>query len=386
MYYNFDYYPDRRNTGCFKYDYSEKKYGVKDLLPFSVADMDFKVAPEITEKIKEVADKGVYGYSFLTEKYYNSTINILKKFNWNVEKEEIIFCPRIIQAMAVAVNTFSKEGDEIIYLSPGYSPLTECITDNHRIAVGIPLKREKDSYIIDYEEIENKISSKTKIFLLVNPHNPTGRVWSKEELRKISDICEKNSLIIISDEIHASFVYNNMKYNPFATISDYAANNSIIFQSISKTFNIPGIHLSNAIIKNYDLRYPFKKKVDSCGVHEGNIFIEPIVCTAEKIYDTWVSEINSYIYENYLYLKEFFKENFKELEVCKMEGTFLVWINYSNSNYSKEDIYSWFFKRAKIAVQFGEEFGEAGKGYIRFNIACPKEILKKALNLLKDFK
>lgn len=383
--YNFNYYPDRKNTGCFKYDYSEKKYGVKDLLPFSVADMDFKVAPEIIEKVKEIAEQGVYGYSFLTEDYYNSIINILKKYEWNVEKDEIIFCPRIIQAMAVVINTFTNKDDEIIYLSPGYSPLTECIVNNHRVAVGVPLINSNGHYSIDFEEIERKISSKTKLFLIVNPHNPTGRVWTKEELQKISDICEKNKLIVVSDEIHASFVYGNKKYQPLATVSNYLANNSIIFQAISKTFNIPGIHLSNAIIKNYSLRYPFKKTVDAFGVHEGNIFIEGITCTAEKIYDIWVTEINEYIYNNYLYFKEFFKENFSKLEVCQMEGTFLIWINYSNGGYSKEDIYSWFFQRAKIAVQFGEDFGETGKGYIRFNIACPREILVEGLTRLKKF-
>lgn len=384
--YNLDNIPNRKNTGCFKYDYSEKKYGVKNLLPFSVADMDFEVALEIREKIKEIVDKKVYGYTFLTEEYYNSVIAILKKYNWKIEKDEIIFCPRIIQAMAVAINTFTNKDDEILYLAPGYSPLTECISNNNRIPVGVVLKNKDNSYIIDFEELQNKITLKSKILLIINPHNPTGRVWTKEELTKISEICEKNSLIVISDEIHSSFVYGEKKYCPLATVSKYLANNSIIFHSISKTFNIPGIHLSNAIIKNNNLREKFRNGVNAFGMHEGNIFVEGVTTVAERIYDNWVKELNNYIYDNYLFLKEFFKKNFPKLEVYKLEGTFLVWINYSKNGYKKEDIYSWFFKRAKIAVQFGEEFGKEGEGYIRFNIACSRQNLEEGLKRLKNNK
>jgi cystathionine beta-lyase len=376
----FNKITNRVGTNCFKYDYRKTKYRLDDILPLSVADMDFKTPTEVIDSLNKTVLHGIFGYTFLTDKYYISVSNwFFKRYNWRVKRENIIFCPRIVQAVSLIIQNFTKENDKVGVFSPGYSPLSNSVRQNNRDLVEIPLILEENHYEIDFDLLKKEIKKGIKLFILINPHNPTGRVWTKEELIKIAKICKEEDVLIISDEIHSDFIKKEYNYTPLASISKDISKKVITCTSPTKTFNLPGIQVSNIIIENESIRDKFKNMVEINGLHEPNSFVEPSVLAAYEYGERWLEELLLYLDENKEFLINFINKNNLPFKVIKGEGTFLVWIDYRQSNLSYQEMWKWIVEEARVGIQFGESFGLGGEGFFRINIASPREILQEGL-------
>lgn len=382
---DFDNIIDRYNTNSAKWDEADEIYG-KDLIHLGVADMDFKSPEPILKAMNKVVEHGVFGYTVLNKNYYDATVNWMKrKFDWIIEKEWIVFCPRISVAVSLVIQTLTNEGDGIIVQQPLYSPLRDAVTKNNRKLIVNSLKLEDGKYIMDFDDLEQKIDSSVKLMILCNPHNPIGRVWKKEELKKIEEICIKHNLIVISDEIHADILYKGQKHIPLASISKEMQQRTIVCNSITKTFNVPGVIVSNIIIPNEDIRKIVEDKIDQLGIHNPNIFAVPVLETAYTQCDSWLSEAIDYIELNYNYVKTYIHENMPKLKIIEPEGTYLIWIDCRELNLDESELKNLFIEKAKVGVYMGSVFGEEGKGFIRINIATPKENLILALEKIKEY-
>lgn len=382
---DFDNIIDRYNTNSAKWDEADEIYG-KDLIHLGVADMDFKSPEPILKAMNKVVEHGVFGYTVLNKNYYDATVNWMKrKFYWIIEKEWIVFCPRISVAVSLIIQTLTNEGDGIIVQQPLYSPLRDAVTKNNRKLIVNSLKLEDGKYIMDFDDLEQKIDSSVKLMILCNPHNPIGRVWKKEELKKIEEICIKHNLIVISDEIHADILYKGQKHIPLASISKEMQQRTIVCNSITKTFNVPGVIVSNIIIPNEDIRKIVEDKIDQLGIHNPNIFAVPVLETAYTQCDSWLSEAIDYIELNYNYVKTYINENMPKLKIIEPEGTYLIWIDCRELNLDESELKNLFIEKAKVGVYMGSVFGEEGKGFIRINIATPKENLILALEKIKKY-
>lgn len=380
MNYNFDEIINRYNTNCAKWDEASEEYG-KELIYLGVADMDFKSPKPVIKAMEKVIEHGIFGYTVLNENYFKVIQNWIKnRFNWSIQKEWILFCPRISVAISLIIETLTKEGDGIIVQSPGYSPIRDAVVKNKRKLILNSLKLENGKYKMDLEELENKIDSSVKIFILCSPHNPVGRVWTKEELKELSDFCIKHNLIIISDEIHSDIVYKEYKHTPIGLISDEIQERCIVCNSITKTFNVPGIITSNIIIPNEKIRNSIKKTIDKSGNHNPNIFSVPAVEAAYTECDDWLKELLEYVEENYKYFKCYINKNMPKFKIIKPEGTYLVWIDCRELGLKEEELEDFFANKAKVGVYMGSIFGEEGKGFIRVNLGTARENIKIALD------
>lgn len=382
---DFDNIIDRYNTNSAKWDEADEIYG-KDLIHLGVADMDFKSPEPILKAMNKVVEHGVFGYTVLNKNYYDATVNWMKrKFHWIIEEEWIVFCPRISVAVSLIIQTLTNEGDGIIVQQPLYSPLRDAVKKNNRKLIVNSLKLEDGKYIMDFDDLEQKIDRSVKLMILCNPHNPIGRVWKKEELKKIEEICIKHNLVVISDEIHSDILYKGQKHIPLASISKAMQQRTIVCNSITKTFNVPGVIVSNIIIPNEDIRKIVEDKIDQLGIHNPNIFAVPVLETAYTQCDSWLSEAIDYIEVNYNYVKTYIHENMPKLKIIEPEGTYLVWIDCRELNLDESELKNLFMEKAKVGVYMGSVFGEEGTGFIRINIATPKENLILALEKIKEY-
>ncbi len=379
---NFDEKIDRYNTNSCKWDEYFEKYG-KNVLQLAVADMDFRSPKEILEKMSNIVKHGIFGYTMLPETYFNSVINwYIKKYNWKIEKEWILYSPRVGISVSLIIKNMTKADDSIIMLTPAYPPLKDAIIKNNRKIIEVPLTLQNNHYIIDFEILEKSIEKNTKIFLLCNPHNPTGRVFNKFELEKIVDFCEKHNLIIVSDEIHCDLIFAPNKHIPIGMLKK-AKNRSIICSSITKTFNVPGVITSNLIIPNPNIRNHMKEILDAAMIHNPNIFAAGITEVAYNKCEYWLEEVIKYIFNNRLYLKNYLEINLSQLKLIDSEGTYLAWIDCRNLNLSEKELQDLLINKCKVNVYMGGHFGEIGKGFIRVNLATTKKNIELFLNNLK---
>jgi len=379
--YNFDEIIDRTNTYSEKWDEVDKIFLNSNLLPLWVADMDFLSPPPIIDAFIKRAKHGIYGYTFLPPEYYDAIINWYEnRYDWKLQKKWITFTPGVIPALNIAIQSFTKPQDKVVIQTPAYPPFFSAVRNNKRRRVLNSLQLINDHYEMDLDDLEKKINKEhPKILILCSPHNPTGRVWKKSELIKIGDICLENNILVISDEIHCDLVYPNYNHIPFASISEEFALNSITCTSISKSFNLPGLKLSNIIIPNQKLRSEFRRTCQRIGITQPNCFGPSILIAAYNKCEDWLNEVILYIQENLLYLKRYLNEHLPQLKVINPEGTYLVWIDFRNLGIEPKKLSSILLKKAKVALFEGYLFGKDGIGFNRINIACPRSILKMAL-------
>lgn len=379
--FDFDTITDRSNTNAIKYDLAEKRNKPLDTISLWVADMDFKTAPCIQKTLAEKAAHGIYGYSRPDSRYYNALRNwLLTEHNFEIKDEWVVNTPGVSYAFATAIRALTEEGDAVLITRPVYYPFSNVINNQNRKLVNSALVLKNGHYEIDYEDFENKIiSEKVKVFLFCSPHNPGGRVWTKEELEKISEICLKHNVIVISDEIHSDITFENHKHTVFASISDETRENSIICTAPSKTFNLAGLQFSNIIIPNEKLRSKFTKEMERTGYDEPSLMGIVAATAAYSEGKEWFEAAKAYIWNNILFAEKLVREKCPKIKVLKPEGSYLLWMDFSAFNLSDSQINDRILNKAKVWLDGGIMFGPEGKKFQRINCATPRAILEKAL-------
>ena len=379
--FDFDTITDRSNTNAIKYDLAEKRNKPLDTISLWVADMDFKTAPCIQKALAEKAAHGIYGYSRPDSRYYNALRNwFLTEHNFEIKDEWVVNTPGVSYAFATAIRALTEEGDAVLITRPVYYPFSNVINNQNRKLVNSALVLKNGHYEIDFEDFENKIiSEKVKVFLFCSPHNPGGRVWTKEELEKIFEICLKHNVIVISDEIHSDITFENHKHTVFASISDETRENSIICTAPSKTFNLAGLQFSNIIIPNEKLRSKFTKEMERTGYDEPSLMGIVAATAAYSEGKEWFEAAKAYIWNNILFAEKLVREKCPKIKVLKPEGSYLLWMDFSAFDLSDSQINDRILNKAKVWLDGGIMFGPEGKNFQRINCATPRAILEKAL-------
>ena len=382
--YDFDKIIDRHGTNCLKFDFAKERGKNGDELSLWVADMDFEVAKPITDALQAQVNHGIYGYTEVKSDYFDIVKNWFKdNFDWEIKKGSLVKTPGVVYAIAMAVKAFTKEGEAVIIQQPVYYPFSEMIIANNRKLVNSPLVLKDGRYEIDFEDFEKKIvKNNVKLFILCSPHNPVGRVWSVEELKKIGDICIKHGVVIFSDEIHADFVYEPNKHHVFASLGESYAANSVIATAPSKSFNIAGLQVSNIFIENKKLCDAFRNEIVKSGYSQLNTMGLVAARAAYESGKEWLDEVRAYIKDNLIFFRDYLKENIGELSLIEPEGTYLVWVDFRKLGLSEKQREDLIVNKAKLWIDSGAMFGVDGEGFERFNIACPREYLKMALDSL----
>lgn len=383
MKYNFDRVLDRSNSNSVKWNTDEVKKD-KGILPMWIADMDFKVSDEILEALKEPIDHGVLGYNIIPDSFYDSIINwVDKKHKWKIKREWISFIPGIVPGISVALNEFTDEGDEVLIQPPVYHPFYRVAKNNDRKIIENPLGLVDGEYKMDLKDMKDKIGEKTKLAVLCSPHNPVGRAWTKDELEEFGEICVKKNIIIVSDEIHSDLVFNNNVHTPTAKVSDDIKMNTITFMSPSKTFNIPGLYASVAIIPNDRLKNRFDKRLSKWEMGGANTFSIAGFTAAYEKGEEWLSEALEYIEDNIDFAVKYINENIKGVKTYKPDSTYLMWLDFNDTGKTQEQLENLLLEKGKVMLNNGEMFGSGGEGFFRLNIACPRAMLEDGLKRIK---
>ncbi|MBO3444925.1 MalY/PatB family protein [Clostridium sp. CCUG 7971] len=380
MKYKFDEVIDRSNNFSAKWSEMDKKYGTNDILPMWVADMDFKTAPCIIDALKSRLEQGIYGYTTRPNSYNQSIVNwILKRFNWNIKSEWLIYSPGVIPTISLIIQEMTNKNDKVMIQEPVYSPFNSVVKDNERKLVISPLKKLEDgSYVMDYEDIESKIKD-VKLFILCNPHNPVGRVWTKEELKRLGDICLKHNVKVISDEIHSDIIFKGYSHTPFASISEEFAQNSITCMAPTKTFNIAGLQMSYVILPNKDDYKTLDFAFSRIDIRRNNAFSLVATEAAYNHGEDWLEELLEYLEGNMDFAINYIKYNMPSLKVKKPEGTYLLWVDFSELGLNENELNKLLVEKSKVALNNGSSFGIGGYNYQRINLACPRSMVKEAL-------
>ncbi len=385
MKYNFDKKIDRKGSNSIKYDRASVVFGTEDILPMWVADMDFATADFIISDIKKRLQHPILGYTMRSKEFNNAFIRWAKKrYDWEVENQWLEFSPGVVSALAVSILALTSEGDKIIIQPPVYHPFFETIKGNNRVLLENSLKKDNQgNYKMDFEHLKSIIDEKTKMIIISNPHNPVGRVWTVDELQELGQIALENDLIILSDDIHSDFVYKNFQYTPIASLSDEIAKRTITAMSPSKTFNIAGLSTSVIVIPNEEYKKKYANKMASMHLFLGNIFGAEALISAYNKGEEWLLQLLEYLEENIDYASEFIKKNISSVEVRKPQGTFLLWLDFSKTGLSHDEIKEKLIKEAKLGFNSGLEFGKQGEKFFRMNIATPRENIEYALERLE---
>lgn len=384
MKYDFDEVVDRRNTESVKWDMLNATFDTDDVLPMWVADMDFPIPQEIVDAVSGRAKHPVYGYTQRGRSYYETIRYWLKtKHNWDIKKEWLASTPGVVSAIAIAVNAFTEPGDKVLVQPPVYHPFYTSIEGNGRKLVTNPLKNNDGFYTMDFEDMEEKLKNGVKMFVLCSPHNPVGRVWNKDELTKVSELCLKYNVLMISDEIHSDLVYGGCEHISAAAISEDIALNTITCMAPSKTFNIAGLCTSYVIIPDEKKHEQFDKKVESLGIGTGNVFGITALEEAYLSGEEWLTEILQYLDCNADYLTDFINRRINGIKVRKPQGTYLAWLDCRDLGLSNEKLKNFFVYKAKVGLNEGIMFGPEGEGFFRLNFGCPRSILKEGLERIE---
>lgn len=383
---DFDKVINRRNTRCIKYDFAERRGMPKDVLPLWVADMDFKTSSYVVDALKERAEEGIFGYSEVQTPYFEIVRDWMKNHHdWEVQEPWLIKTPGVVFALAMAVKAYTEPGDSVLLQLPVYYPFSEVIEDNGRRVVSSDLYLGGDNrYHIDFEDFERKITEENvRLFFLCSPHNPVGRVWSKEELIKLGDICVKHGVIVVSDEIHNDFVFQG-KHHVFASLKKEYEDISIICTSPSKTFNLASMMISNIFIPNRQLKQKFRKQMDAAGTSQLSV-LGLVACEAAYSQgEEWYQAMLDYVKGNIEFTRKFVEKNMPGVQMIDLEGTYLVWLEFRGIGISAEELDELIVHKAKLWLDSGNIFGESGKGFQRINVACPRSVLEEALNRIKN--
>ncbi len=379
MQYNFDKIIDRSSSDAIKVDFMKGIWGRTDLIPLWVADMDFETAPFVTEAIRKRCDNGVFGYTCKSDAYYSAIISWVKdRYGMHVEKDMINFIPGIVPGIGMAMNALTNKGDKVMIQPPVYHPFRIVTENNGREVVYNPLQFIDGHYRMDFDALKRDIKG-CSLFILCNPHNPGGTVWSREELETLAEICYDEGVLVFSDEIHADLTFPPLKHTPFAMIGDKAKMNSVTFMSPSKAFNMPGLSASHVIIYNENIRSRFKKFIDACELDMGHVFAFISVAAAYSNGTEWLDQCLAYIQKNIDYIDKFTKEHTPKIKVIRPQASYLIWMDCKELGLSQVELNNFFSNEANLALNNGEIFGKEGIGYMRLNAATPMSVIEKAM-------
>ena len=382
---DFDKVVDRKNTSCLKYDFAVKRGMPADILPLWVADMDFKTSSYIQDAVAAQAEHGIYGYTESGDSYFEAVQSwFFTHYDWKVEEKWLVKTPGVVFALAMAVQAFTQENDAVMIQQPVYYPFSGVIKDNgRRIIDNTLVQDEVGNYHMDLAEFEEKIiREKVKLFFLCNPHNPVGRAWTREELEKIGDICYKHHVLIVSDEIHADFVYNR-KHQVLVNLKKEYEEITITCTAPSKTFNIAGLQVSNIFIPDNQLRHRFKRQIAASGYSQLNAAGLAACEAAYRYGEEWYNGVKAYIRENISFTKKFLEERIPKVKMLEPEGTYLVWVDFRALGLSNRELEDLIIHKAGLWLDSGAIFGAAGEGFQRINVACPRVTLQTALEKIE---
>ena len=378
MKYNFDEIIPRRNTNSVKWDEAAQD----DIIPLWVADMDFRVLPQITEALRQRVDHGVFGYTHVPDSYYESVIRWFEDRHGlqGVKPSDIIYTSGVVPAISAIVRGLTLPGDKVLVQTPVYNCFFSSIRNQGCLVEENHLVYKNNTYVVDWDDFERKCAdSRVRIFLLCNPHNPAGRVWKKEELLRMGEICQKHDVFVISDEIHCELVMPGNEYTPFASLSDDFLKNSATCVAPTKAFNIAGLQIANIIVKDRNKRERIDRAInihEVCDVNPFGVIATEAAYTEEGA--EWLRQLNTYLFANYQFLCDFFSKHFPSLEVVKLEGTYLVWVDCSSLGKSSTEIVNNLYRHG-VWMNDGVMYGENQSAFIRINIACPRKILEEGL-------
>ncbi len=380
--FNFDEIINRKGTNSIKWDHLDDAFGNSDLLPLWVADMDFKSPPAILEAMKEVAEHGVYGYVKPKSDYFDAVRGWMKRqFDWNVEAEWIHFVPGIVPAIALAVNTFTEPGDGVIIQQPVYHPFINVTKDAGRQVINNRLIEMEDGYVIDFEDLEQKAAKpEAKMMILCSPHNPVGRVWRKEELQRIVEICDRHDILLISDEIHQDLVYSGHEHTPIAKLGTETSK-IVTCTAPSKTFNIAGLFASNIIISNAQVGKTFAEALEKMHLMPSPFAIRGVIAAYEEG-EPWLKALMAYLTDNVDFVEAYLKKHLPKVRFFRPGATFLLWLDFREYAFTADELERIITEEAQLALNKGWMFGKEGAGHMRLNIGCPRDILKEALDRL----
>ena len=366
-------------------DHAHPKHGDERVLPMWVADMDFRAPPPVVEAVVERAKRGVYGYCMPTDSYYEAVINWFgRRYGRTIQRDWIVLTPGVVPALHLMVRTYTLPGDKIIIQRPVYHPFTFAVENNDREVVSNSLVLADGRYQMDFDDLAAKAADPdTKMIILCSPHNPISRVWSREELTRLGEICLDNDVLVVSDEIHCDLIYSGVEFTSFACISERFAQNSIVCTAPSKTFNVAGLKLSNIVIPNEELRHRFTKTLERTGLMGTNTFGVVAAEAAFNFGEPWLTALMTYIESNYTFMKEYLAKHLPQLRLLPAEGTYLVWLDCRDLELTPEERKKLIFEEARLYLDEGEIFGPEGEGFERINLACPRSLLAEALDRLK---
>lgn len=383
---NFDEVINRKNTDSLKYDFAVRRGKPEDVLPLWVADMDFKTSSLVLDEIQKRAAHGIFGYTETGDRYFEAVSGWLKKHhNLEIKQNWLVKTPGIVFALAMAVKAYTNEKDAVLIQQPVYYPFTEVITDNNRVVISNDLVLGEDGkYHIDFEDFEQKIvENHIKLFLLCSPHNPVGRVWTREELEKMAAICIRHHVLIVSDEIHEDFTFEGFTHTPLLNVGEQLAEITITCTSPAKTFNIAGLQISNIIIPNAVLRRAFRKQIAAAGYSQLNT-MGIVACEAAYRYgEEWYEALQKYLQDNLSFVRDYVEKELPQIRLIEPEGTYLVWMDFRGLGLCEKDLEDRIVHRAKLWLDGGGIFGEVGKGFQRINIATSRSVLQEALERIK---
>jgi cystathionine beta-lyase len=379
---NFDEIIPRDNTDSLKYDDKQNRFGTLDVQPMWVADMDFRVPEFITKALSNLVNHGIYGYHIKTDKYYRIIIDwFQRRHNFTIDQKGIFFTPGVVPALSYLVKTFTEKGDKIIVQPPVYYPFFWVIQMNERQILYNRLIEHNNEYSIDFDDFEKK-AKEAKMLIFCHPHNPVGRTWRKDELEKIAEICLRNKIKVVSDEIHNDLVFAPHKHIPFASLSPEIDNITVTCHSASKSFNLAGLSTAYAIMNNPEMQKTFKKFIIPMQVEALNTFGLTAMVAAFEQGDSWLTELLTYIWDNYNFIKDYLVKNLPLLKISPLEATYMIWIDFRKLQMTDKQLKEFIIQKAHLGLNDGPTFGPGGEGFQRMNIACPRQILKEALEKL----
>ena len=381
--YNFDKLTQRRGTNSYKWDETNDP----DVIPVWVADMDFETAPCIIKALQERVAHGIFGYTFVPESYYEAVISwFQRRHHWHIDRSWIEYTSGVVPALSATIKALTQPGDKVLVQTPVYNCFFSSIRNNGCEIEESPLQRSANTYVINFVDLEQKLSDPTvKLFILCNPHNPAGRVWTPDELRHINDLCLRHNVRVVSDEIHCELTMPGYTYTPFASVSEACLNNSVTLNSPSKSFNTAGLQIANIISNDAAIRRRINRAININEVCDVNPFGVIALQAAYNEGEAWLEALKAYLYTNYVALQSFFAEQLPQLPITKLEGTYLVWVDISATGLDADTLTDRLLHEAKVMVNSGTMYGrEAGKHFIRINIACPKARLMQALTRIQQ--
>lgn len=382
--FDFDKVIDRSKSSSVKWDSTENVFGTADVLPMWVADMDFQPPKAVCDALKDRIDHGVFGYTFVPFSVTEALQLWLKnRHGWEIEKSSVLYSEGVVPSISTAIRAFTEKGDKVLVHSPVYTPFFNMVKNNDRTLITSNLFYKNNRYELDFEDFEEKLKDGVKLFILCNPHNPGGRVWTNAELEKLGDLCVKHDCLIVSDEIHSDLVFKPNVHTPIASLKEEFMNITATFVAPSKTFNLAGLQASAAIIQNQELKTKFKNIQQQQGFFTLNAFAVAGMEAAYRGGEEWLEQLLNYLHENMEIATEFMKKNLPALKPMHADATYLLWIDCRELGLSDEEMKEKLLYKGKLALEPGTKYGEGGEGFVRMNLACPRETLLEGLDRLK---